>query len=146
LEKKLHNLLTDLAEDIIKNIRKGEPSERIAEEAAILNLIGDERTCNMKHLTDELGLPPSTATRQVTRLVELGLIERRTPQNNRRTVLLTLTQKGEERRLFYRKQHADMFRLVINDLSRKEQEILIKALEKIFTMRTQKKKAVATPS
>jgi DNA-binding MarR family transcriptional regulator len=143
LDSKIHKILTDIIEDIAKNTRKGiESADHLGEEMILLNVIGNEGTCNMKRLTEELGLPPSTATRQVTRLVELGFVKRTTPPDNRRTVHLSLTPEGEERYRLYRKQHTDVFKLVLHELSQEEQEVLVKALEKIYEMRLRRKNVI----
>lgn len=43
---------------------------------------------------EEIGAPPSTMTSLTNRLVALGYIERYTPPENRRAVLLTVTEAG----------------------------------------------------
>lgn len=43
---------------------------------------------------EEIGAPPSTMTSLTNRLVALGYIERSTPPDNRRAVLLSVTEAG----------------------------------------------------
>ena len=85
---------------------------------------GDVR---MHELADSLGIDPSTATRVVTPLVRLGLVERSVDESNRRFVTLTATASGrsaaqrimQERRQLMREVLAPMAperRLLLADL------------------------------
>jgi DNA-binding MarR family transcriptional regulator len=81
----------------------------------------------MHELADSLGIDPSTATRVVTPLVRLGLVERSVDESNRRFVTLTATAAGraaaqrimEERRQLMREVLAPMAperRILLADL------------------------------
>lgn len=61
----------------------------------IINFIGYRKECTMKDIRNYLNVQASTATRQVDKLVnELALVNRITSEDDRRNVILTLTEKG----------------------------------------------------
>ena len=63
----------------------------------IINYIGYRKQCTMKDIIDYLNTKPSTATRQLDKLVnELKLVTREQPSDDRRFVALKLTRLGEE--------------------------------------------------
>lgn len=49
---------------------------------------------SLKDLSERLYLDKSTLSRIVEGMVNLGLVDREIPKNNRRTVLITLTKQG----------------------------------------------------
>ncbi|MFN2384128.1 MAG: MarR family winged helix-turn-helix transcriptional regulator [Gemmatimonadota bacterium] len=52
------------------------------------------RRLRMAQLAERLGLTPSATTRLVDRLVERGWMERASPSDNRRTVIVSITREG----------------------------------------------------
>ena len=71
-------------------------NHKLGSDVFILYHLGYKLKCNMKEIIEILSYPPSTATRKVNKLVDLGYIKRFRPQNNRRSVELKLTNKGRE--------------------------------------------------
>ena len=62
----------------------------------ILSMIDSIHNCIMKNIVETLNLLASTATRQVDILVAQGFIKRDVAKNDRRKVILTLTEKGKQ--------------------------------------------------
>ena len=62
----------------------------------ILNTIYSSPVITLKALTEKLLIPKSTASVNVDELVNLSLVERKTSEDDRREVNLTLTTVGEE--------------------------------------------------
>ncbi len=62
----------------------------------ILSIIDSIHNCIMKNIIETLNLLASTATRQVDTLVGQGFIKRDVAKNDRRKVILTLTEKGKK--------------------------------------------------
>ncbi|MFC1802761.1 MarR family winged helix-turn-helix transcriptional regulator [Thermoproteota archaeon] len=60
----------------------------------ILSIIDSRENCIMTNIVEDLNLGASTATRQVDTLVKLGLVGRGVSENDRRKVILSLTEKG----------------------------------------------------
>jgi DNA-binding MarR family transcriptional regulator len=74
-----------------------------------LDLLAQHRGLRVGDLADRVGVDDTTATRLVDRLQELGLVERRSAEDDRRATVVALTAEGEElvagvaaqRRLFF---------------------------------------------
>jgi len=65
--------------------------------------VPDEGSINMRHLAASMGVPLSTATRLVDRLVAKGVVARMRPKHDRRLVLVELSERSKEyRQLLFR--------------------------------------------
>jgi DNA-binding MarR family transcriptional regulator len=60
----------------------------------VLVMTGSLGPLNLAAVAKDLGVHPSNATRTCDRLVEAGLLDRRTAEHDRRQVALTLTASG----------------------------------------------------
>jgi DNA-binding MarR family transcriptional regulator len=60
-----------------------------------LSVIGAFAPCTMSELADYSAVDRTTLTRTVDHLVDAGLVERSTPREDRRQVVLTLTEAGK---------------------------------------------------
>lgn len=74
------------------DFRNGKPLSLIDEQALLF--IASVRSCNAKDLSRHLGVPPTTTSTLVSRLVKNGLINRDRTEENRRVVVLSPTQAG----------------------------------------------------
>lgn len=94
--------------------------------------IGEEGSVSQRRLMDELGLTSGTVSVRIDRLVEEGLVERGADPESRRTVLITLTERG--RTLFERvvPAHLANERRLLAALSAKEQEQLAGLLRRLL--------------
>ena len=98
----------------------------------IIDYIGNNKKCNMKDITKNLNLPPSTATRQVDKLVKINLVKREIPNDDRRSVILTLTDSGNETYIQYQ-EHLSLFvTKILQDFTDEERLTLVKMLQKII--------------
>jgi DNA-binding MarR family transcriptional regulator len=59
-----------------------------------LSVVASLAPCTMSELADYSAVDRTTMTRTVDQLVEAGLVERATPREDRRQVVLTLTEAG----------------------------------------------------
>jgi DNA-binding MarR family transcriptional regulator len=85
--------------------------------------------CTMSELADYSAVDRTTLTRTVDQLVDSGLVERTTPREDRRQVVLTLTDEG--RQLCQRSMRA-VFRLnreLLEGLAESDQRVVARALE-----------------
>ena len=62
----------------------------------LLNKIKKEKVTNVKRLAEELDVKPSAITVMLERLVQHGIVSRVQDENDRRSVLVTLTDEGEK--------------------------------------------------
>jgi DNA-binding MarR family transcriptional regulator len=94
-----------------------------------LSVIATFDTCTMSALADYTAVDRTTLTRTVDSLVAAGLVERVTPKEDRRQVLLRLTPGG---RTVFRKAIQTIFRLnrsLLADLTDDDQRALVRGLE-----------------
>ncbi len=104
----------------------------------------------MTKIADLLDIPMSTTTGVVNRLVKKGYIERYRDENDRRIVLIRLTENGVMLVQEVKQNAAHYFSLVTEALSEEEKSILTTNLPKDYeshcyvTAKKQKKK-VSTP-
>ena len=69
-----------------------------AHQALTLKMLKDQnRLCKMSDIAAMQFLTPAGATGIVDRLIHLGLVERRSDENDRRVILLALTEAGEKK-------------------------------------------------
>lgn len=61
-----------------------------------LSIVAGIGPCTMSELADFSAVDRTTLTRTVDQLVECGFVERATPREDRRQVVLTLTEAGRE--------------------------------------------------
>ncbi len=96
-----------------------------------LGYIKDNKKPLMSEIAKFLSITPSSVTPLVSRLVKLGMLERCLDKNDRRTVRLSITPKGQK---MYKKEiekaSIQMKKTLIR-LNCKEQKNLIEILQKI---------------
>src|SRR5436305_8456104 len=86
----------------------------------------------MNELAERILYSKSGFTRVVDRMEEAGLVRRVRPENDRRTILIVLTDKGTETMERARRQHRDgIHRHFSEHLSDTDVKALTRALEKI---------------
>jgi DNA-binding MarR family transcriptional regulator len=88
----------------------------------------------MHELADNLGIDPSTATRVVTPLVRLGLVERRVDESNRRYVTLTATALGRAAAQRIMQERRQLMREVLAPMSPERRFLLADLLEEYLAL------------
>jgi len=86
----------------------------------IMHLLIDSGTLRMSEIADELHVPRPQATYLVDRLVSMELVERNTDPSDRRTVSVSLSDKGTRIFSKHRELLWDSFRSSISRLSGEE--------------------------
>lgn len=92
----------------------------------VLNSRGPQ---SLQALAAELQVVPSTATRMCDRLVAKGLIERRTPEENRREVELRLAEAGADIVAQVARERKRQLRRITDRMSPGSQVALVEALQ-----------------
>ena len=88
----------------------------------------------MNALADRILYSKSGFTRVVDRMEEAGLVRRARPENDRRTILILLTDKGTETMQHARRYHRDgIQRHFSRHLTESDIKALTRALEKVST-------------
>lgn len=98
----------------------------------ILNVIDSRQQCIMKDIVDTLNIGASTATRQLDTLVRQGLVRRNVAESDRRKVILSLTEAGNQVYRRFKKHLIGVMRNTIKDYSEIEIKNAIEILHRII--------------
>jgi DNA-binding MarR family transcriptional regulator len=99
----------------------------------VIEAIGLDSAKNMTSVAKTLDVTTGTLTIAVNSLVKKGYVDRVRSEQDRRVVLISLSEKGKGAYLHHRKFHENMISAVVEELSVDEQEVLEKALVKLHT-------------
>lgn len=94
----------------------------------VIEAVGVDEARNMSSVAKTLSVTVGTLTISVNNLVKKGYIHRTRSSEDRRVVLVSLTEKGEKAFYHHKKFHEDMIHSLIDGLSEKETSTLVTAL------------------
>ena len=95
----------------------------------LVNYIGFRKQCTMKDVIEYMNIKPSTATRQLDKLVNnLNLVSREYSTDDRRLVTLQLTQLGIEVYNHHKKLSDIPAKILVKKFSKNELDIMRKGL------------------
>lgn len=97
----------------------------------VIEAIGMEEAKNMTSVARSLEVTTGTLTIAINSLVKKGYVDRVRSEEDRRVVLISLSDKGKRAYLHHRKFHDQMIDTVVEQLSEEEQQVLEKALAKL---------------
>jgi DNA-binding MarR family transcriptional regulator len=131
----LNELLVDLFHDILeieeKSLRDN-GSDLTMTEMHTIHAVGDERPRTMSEVAKELNITMGTLTTGNDKLIKKGYVIRKRTEEDKRVVLVELTEKGIEAKKMHDEFHQDMIRSVIDSLEGDEERILTEALKKLI--------------
>lgn len=135
INRTLNEVLVKLFRDINaleeRAIRTEEYQDMTSNDMHVIEAIGTEGTKNMTSVARELEVTTGTLTISVNSLVKKGYVDRTRSEEDRRVVLISLSDKGQKAYLHHRKFHEEMIDAVLKDLTEEEQQVLEKALSKL---------------
>lgn len=133
--KSINEILVRLFADILdieeKCLGRGEFSDLSITEVHIIENIGVDKERNMSNTAKDLKITSGTLTTAIDNLIKKGYVERRRSNNDRRVVMIKLTDKGVEAFKSHEIFHIDLVRSAVEDLSSDEEDVLIKILSNI---------------
>lgn len=94
----------------------------------VIEVIGDGEAKNMSTVAKGLKVTVGTLTIAINNLVKKGYVERVRSQEDRRVVLISLTEKGLKAHRHHKKFHQEMIEATLKGLNEEETKILVKAL------------------
>lgn len=97
----------------------------------VIEAIGMEEAKNMTSVARALEVTTGTLTIAVNSLVKKGYVDRVRSEEDRRVVLISLSEKGKKAYLHHRKFHEQMIDVVVEELTEEEQQVLERALTKL---------------
>ena len=112
-------------------IRTGEYQDVTANDMHVIEAIGTEEAKNMTSVARALDVTTGTLTIAVNSLVKKGYVDRVRSEEDRRVVLISLSEKGRRAYLHHRKFHDEMIGVIVEELTEEEQQVLEKALRKL---------------
>ena len=98
-----------------------------------IEIIGHHNGLTMKSLAEKMGITTGTLTVMIDRLTKLELVQRNQNPEDRRSYLITLTDKGMAHFEEHEKLHFQLTQEIIAPLSETETEQFSGLLEKILT-------------
>lgn len=100
-------------------------------EVAVLRILSDHGASTMTDVAAALGLAMSSTTGVVDKLVEQGLAERTRPEDDRRTVRVALTRRGQRAHDLFLAERLDLGHGMLAPLSERERCTLLSLFRKI---------------
>ena len=131
LNELLVNLFHDILEIEEKSLRDN-GSDLTITEMHTIHAVGDEKPRTMTEISRDLNITMGTLTTGVDKLIKKGYLVRKRTEEDKRVVLVELTDKGLGAKKMHDAFHQDMITSVINTLNTEEESILIQALEKLI--------------
>ena len=135
LERAIEQLNQVVFDLIIELYRKfsdqGADIDLKIKEHLVIELLGRKGAIKMSDLAAYFALPPTTVTSIVDRLVDKNYIERKRSKQDRRVVLVTLSDKGQEFFTQHEKEQNQQLGDILSVLSAEELQQLVKTFSKV---------------
>lgn len=133
----LHDILVKLFQEILdiesKALITSEFKDISVNDMHIIEAIGEREPKNMSSVAKIMSVTVGTLTIAINSLVKKGYVHRERSEEDRRVVLISLTEKGKKANAHHMKFHDGMIQAVLKDLNEEQQEILVKALMNLRT-------------
>ncbi len=135
----INHMLNEVLVRLFRNINvieeraicTGDYKDVTANDMHVIEAIDMEEARNMTSVARSLGVTTGTLTIAVNSLVKKGYVERARSEEDRRVVLVSLSEKGKRAYLHHRQFHEQMIEAIVEELSEEEQAVLEKALVKL---------------
>ena len=124
----LFNEILDLEE---RALITGEYKNISVNDMHIIDAVGIREQKNMSTVARALNVTVGTLTIAVNNLVKKGYIQRMRSQEDRRVVLISLTEQGQKAYYHHKDFHEKMVLSVLKGLNAEETEVLAAALTKL---------------
>lgn len=136
---KLFRNINAIEEQAIKN---GIYKDVTTNDMHVIEAIGMGSPKNMTSVAKTLMVTTGTLTISVNSLVKKGFVERIRSEEDRRVVLISLTEKGQNAFLHHKQFHQEMVASVVEQLTEEEKMILERALTNLMQFFQAKKKGL----
>lgn len=135
----INTALNDVLVKLFRNINTIEEQSMRTEEYKdvttndmhVIEAIGMDEQKNMTTVAKTLHVTTGTLTISINSLVKKGYVSRVRSEEDRRVVLVSLTDRGKGAFLHHHRFHERMIESVVEQFSEEEKEILEKALTRI---------------
>lgn len=106
----------------------------------VIEAIGLGSPKNMTTVAKSLAVTTGTLTISMNSLVKKSFVDRVRSEEDRRVVLVSLTEKGKLAFEHHKNFHEEMISEIVSQLSEEEKKILAKSLDSLYTFFTDKQK------
>ncbi len=134
-QETVNAILVDLFNDIMKleakEVITPEFKDITNNDMHIIEAIGVKAARNMSSIAKDLKITVGTLTTAINSLVKKGYVCRKRGEEDRRVVLITLSEKGKKTYSHNKKFHQQMVEHVLDRLSEDEIVLTVKALDKL---------------
>ena len=131
----LNDLLVDLFHNILeieeKSLRDS-GSDLSITEIHTIDAVGDSDPKTMTEISRSLKVTMGTLTTGVDKLIKKGYLIRKRTEEDKRIVLVELTEKGIKAKKMHEEFHQEMIDSVISHLAPTEEELLVQSLQKLM--------------
>ena len=135
----INHMLNEVLVRLFRNINiieeraicSGEYKDVTANDMHVIEAVDMEGARNMTSVAKTLGVTTGTLTIAVNSLVKKGYVERVRSEEDRRVVLISLSEKGRKAYLHHQRFHEQMIEAIVEEMSAEEQVVLEKALVKL---------------
>ncbi|KAB1436602.1 MarR family winged helix-turn-helix transcriptional regulator [Candidatus Galacturonibacter soehngenii] len=124
----LVNLFNDIMDIEEKALITDEFKDITGNDMHIIDAIGIGSPRNMSTVAKTMSVTVGTLTIAINSLVKKNYVERVRSEEDRRVVLLSLSEKGKKAYHHHQKFHDDMIKATIKGLSKDETLVLVKAI------------------
>ncbi|MGL4731086.1 MAG: MarR family winged helix-turn-helix transcriptional regulator [Clostridium sp.] len=132
---KLNELLVEIFNDILKieekSLSNGPMNDLSITEIHTIDAIGMYQEKTMSEVAQSLKITVGTLTTAINKLVKKDYVNRIRCEKDRRSVKISLTNKGKLAYRVHEKFHTDMINSTIDGLTKDEELVLISSLEKV---------------
>ena len=131
LNEVLVNLFRDIMDIEQKAIVTQEFQDITNNDMHVIEAIGMGKPRNMTSVANALSVTTGTLTISVNSLVKKGFVERVRSEEDRRVVLVSLTEKGKMVYIKHQKFHEELVESIVNRLDEEEKVLLEKVLSNL---------------
>lgn len=100
-------------------------------ELNVISFIAEKGKVRFKDITTALDVPKSTLTNLINRLENKEILVRESNPDDKRSYLLTLTEKGAQIQKDHKAMEKEIFSKMLTNLSNKDKKRFVKTLNKI---------------
>ena len=133
----INKMLVEVYDDVNRieeySIKQGNFSDLSITEIHTIEAIGMYGCKTMSEIAAELDITMGTLTIAVDKLIKKGYMERSRSTLDRRIVNVNLTKRGKLAYRIHEKFHLDMVKIIMQDFTPQEEEVLLTALGKLNT-------------
>lgn len=136
----IHETLNDLLVNLFRSInsieekavRAGEYKDLTTNDMHVIEAVGLGEPRNMTLVARQQSVTTGTLTISMNSLVKKGYVKRERSEEDRRVVLVSLTEKGRRAYGQHKRFHDRLIREVVDGLNGQEQEILQRSLSNLM--------------